>query len=95
MSAAERLQEKIKTRKARVGVVGLGYVGLPPRECDSYADAIRLWANGEVATANSSRRRRRQERLVQEICPLGVKWRGLEKRTYGSVSEALEQPTRL
>ena len=29
LSAAEALQEKIKTRTARVGVVGLGYVGLP------------------------------------------------------------------
>jgi UDP-N-acetyl-D-glucosamine dehydrogenase len=29
VSAAERLQDKIKTRTARVGVVGLGYVGLP------------------------------------------------------------------
>jgi UDP-N-acetyl-D-glucosamine dehydrogenase len=29
VSAAEILQDKIKTRTARVGVVGLGYVGLP------------------------------------------------------------------
>jgi UDP-N-acetyl-D-glucosamine dehydrogenase len=29
VSVAEALQEKIKTRTARVGVVGLGYVGLP------------------------------------------------------------------
>ena len=29
LSATEALQEKIKTRTARVGVVGLGYVGLP------------------------------------------------------------------
>jgi UDP-N-acetyl-D-glucosamine dehydrogenase len=29
VSAAQTLQEKIKTRSARVGIVGLGYVGLP------------------------------------------------------------------
>jgi UDP-N-acetyl-D-glucosamine dehydrogenase len=29
MSAAEKLSQKITSRKARVGVVGLGYVGLP------------------------------------------------------------------
>ena len=29
VSAAQQLQEKIKTRSARVGIVGLGYVGLP------------------------------------------------------------------
>ncbi len=28
-SSAEVLAEKIRSRKARVGVVGLGYVGLP------------------------------------------------------------------
>lgn len=28
-AAAQRLQDKIRTRRARVGVVGLGYVGLP------------------------------------------------------------------
>ena len=26
---ARRLEEKIRTRRARVGIVGLGYVGLP------------------------------------------------------------------
>lgn len=29
MSAAQKLQAKIKARSARVGIVGLGYVGLP------------------------------------------------------------------
>ncbi len=29
MSAAQALEEKIRTRSARVGIVGLGYVGLP------------------------------------------------------------------
>ena len=29
VSAAQTLQEKIKTRSVRVGIVGLGYVGLP------------------------------------------------------------------
>jgi len=29
LGSAERLRDKIKTRKARVGVLGLGYVGLP------------------------------------------------------------------